>query len=68
MKCIEKDGEIKRVSDRRAAVLVGQGWVYCPKSEWKARRSVHEADTIATDTNRPDWADNAKWVLDDDHR
>jgi len=36
MKCIEKHGDVKRVSDEVAADMVdNKGWVYCPKSKWK---------------------------------
>ena len=38
MKCIKKHGEIKRVSEKKAEMLVAQGWVYCPKHEWKEQR------------------------------
>lgn len=30
--------EIKRVEDSEAVVLLGKGWIYCPKKEWKARQ------------------------------
>ena len=36
MKCMKKDGQFKRVSDQIAALLAKQGWVYCPRWEWKA--------------------------------
>jgi len=32
---------VVRVTDEVAAQRVSQGWVYCPKSEWKASRVVH---------------------------
>lgn len=35
-------------------------------SEIERRTTVREAD-IQTDANRPDWADNTKWISDDDH-
>jgi hypothetical protein len=35
MKCIKKDKEIVRVSDKKAVSLVNSGWDYCPKEEWK---------------------------------
>jgi len=38
MKCVKKDGEIKRVSNEKAAELVEAGWEYCPKSEWKVAK------------------------------
>ena len=34
-KCIQVDGEIKRVSDDEAAAQVKVGARYVPKSEWK---------------------------------
>lgn len=36
MKCIKKDGVVRRVSDHIAEVQVQEGWEYCPKSEYKA--------------------------------
>ena len=40
MKCIRsKDGEIRRVKEEEADLKVFQyGWVFVPKSEWKALR------------------------------
>jgi hypothetical protein len=40
MKCIKsKDGEIRRVKEEEADLKVFQyGWVFVPKSEWKALR------------------------------
>lgn len=40
MKCIKhiKTGEIRRVKDEVAHDLGKKGWVYIPKSEWKAAR------------------------------
>lgn len=39
MKCIEKHGEIRRVSDSDARIFVEKrGWVYCPKWKWKDAR------------------------------
>jgi hypothetical protein len=38
MKCIKKDGEIRRVSDVDADLKVKvHGWVFVPKSEWKTK-------------------------------
>jgi hypothetical protein len=43
MKCVKNSKGIKefrRVSDDEAFALVQtQGWVYCPKSEWKKDRA-----------------------------
>lgn len=39
MKCVKKEGQIKRVSDKLAQDLVAGGdWKYCPKSEWKGSK------------------------------
>lgn len=39
MKCVKKHGEIKRVSNEKAEVMVDEkGWEYCPKHEWKNQR------------------------------
>jgi hypothetical protein len=50
MKCIKsKDGEIRRVSDSDAdnKVLI-HGWVFVPKSEWKAlRKPVQKQEVTA---------------------
>ena len=38
MKCIKKDGEIRRVSDVDADLKVKvHGWSFVPKSEWKTK-------------------------------
>ena len=38
MKCIKKEGVIKRVKDDVAKIAVEEnGWKYCPKSEWKEK-------------------------------
>jgi len=38
MKCIKKDGEIRRVSDVDADVKVKvHGWTFAPKAEWKTK-------------------------------
>jgi hypothetical protein len=36
MKTIKKNDEIKRISDKEAPDMIGKGWKYCPKSEWKS--------------------------------
>lgn len=49
MKCIKSgSGEIRRVTDDQAQGLVGKGWNYCPKQEWKDKGSKQEA--AVTDT------------------
>jgi len=35
MKCVKNGTVIKRVSNEVAAYLVGKGWTYVAKSEWK---------------------------------
>jgi hypothetical protein len=41
MKTLKKSGAFKRVSDNnrkdldKIAILIKEGWNYCPKSEWK---------------------------------
>lgn len=44
MKCIKsKDGEIRRVAELEADQKVANyGWVFVPKSEWKALRPKKE--------------------------
>jgi len=38
MKCIKKDGEIRRVSDVDADNKVKvHGWTFAPKAEWKTK-------------------------------
>jgi hypothetical protein len=50
MKCIKsKEGEIRRVKEEEADLKVLQyGWVFVPKSEWKALRKPNKSD-VATD-------------------
>lgn len=49
MKCIKnKNGEIKRVKDEVADELVKKGWVYVPKSEYKAVNGRGVIDTTVT--------------------
>ncbi len=50
MKCIKsKEGEIRRVKEEEADLKVLQyGWVFVPKSEWKALRKPTKSD-VATD-------------------
>lgn len=39
MKCVKKDGEVRRVSEEQAVRMVEtQGWAFVPKSEWKLVR------------------------------
>lgn len=39
MKCLKNDkNEVKRVSEEHALELLGKGWKFCPKSEWKKDR------------------------------
>jgi hypothetical protein len=39
MKCVKKDGEVRRVSEEQAVRMVTtQGWAFAPKSEWKLVR------------------------------
>ena len=43
MKCVKNGaGEIRRVQNDQAESLIGKGWNYCQKSEWKAKGSKHE--------------------------
>ena len=46
MKCIKsKEGEIRRVKEEEADLKVLQyGWVFVPKSEWKALRKPTKPD------------------------
>jgi hypothetical protein len=38
MKCIEMNGEVKRVSNEEAFELVGTGWKFCAKKVFKAKQ------------------------------
>ena len=49
MKTIKKGDEIKRTFDNMADELVKKGWVYCPKSEWKAINRTQP--TVPIDAN-----------------
>ena len=54
MKCIKsKEGEIRRVKEEEADLKVLQyGWVFVPKSEWKALRkptNPRPSSDLATD-------------------
>jgi hypothetical protein len=54
MKCIKnKEGEIRRVKEEEADLKVLQyGWVFVPKSEWKALRkpiNSRPSSDVATD-------------------
>ncbi len=48
MKCIKsKEGEIRRVKEDEADLKVAQyGWVFVPKSEWKALRKPTKSDVV----------------------
>ena len=49
MKCIKnKSGDIRRVKDEVADEMVNKGWVYVPKSEYKAvnGKGVIEATVV----------------------
>jgi hypothetical protein len=51
MKCIKNaKGEIRRVENDQAEGLIGKGWNYCPKSEWKAKGAKVQAETDTTVT------------------
>ena len=52
MKCIKKHGEIKRLKDSHALELIeaGDGWVYCPKSEWKLKNKKSDKDEKTTNS------------------
>jgi|GEM_PF-3126683 len=53
MKCIKKGEEIKRVKDIHAFELIeaGEGWVYCPKSEWKLKNGKSKKDETQANSN-----------------
>ena len=52
MKCIKKDGEIRRVSDVDADLKVKvHGWVFAPKSEWKTKVRDANKKTVEVDVN-----------------
>jgi hypothetical protein len=54
MKCIKsKEGEIRRVAELEADQKVANyGWVFVPKSEWKALRPKKEdKPKVEVDTN-----------------
>jgi hypothetical protein len=45
MKTVKKKKQIKRVSNAQAEQMVkGEGWKYCPKSEW--REKVRDAKPV----------------------
>ena len=48
MKCIKsKEGEIRRVKEEEADLKVLQyGWVFVPKSEWKALRKPIKTEVV----------------------
>jgi hypothetical protein len=52
MKCIKKDGEIRRVSDVDADNKVKvHGWSFIPKSEWKTKVRDANKKTVEVDIN-----------------
>ena len=53
MKCIKsKEGEIRRVKEEEADLKVLQyGWVFVPKSEWKALRKPTKPDVDKNQAN-----------------
>ena len=52
MKCIKKDGEIRRVSDVDADLKVKvHGWTFAPKSEWKTKVRDANKKTVEVDVN-----------------
>jgi hypothetical protein len=53
MKCIKnKEGEIRRVKEEEADLKVLQyGWVFIPKSEWKALRKPIKPDVANNQAN-----------------
>lgn len=53
MKCIKnKEGEIRRVKEEEADLKVLQyGWVFVPKSEWKALRKPTKPDVANNQAN-----------------
>ena len=52
MKCIKKDGEIRRVSDVDADNKVKvHGWAFAPKAEWKTKVRDANKKTVEVDIN-----------------
>ena len=52
MKCIKKDGEIRRVSDVDADLKVKvHGWTFVPKAEWKTKVRDANKKTVEVDIN-----------------
>jgi hypothetical protein len=52
MKCIKKDGEIRRVSDVDADNKVKvHGWSFIPKSEWKTKVRDINKKTVEVNIN-----------------
>jgi hypothetical protein len=52
MKCIKKDGEIRRVSDADADLKVKvHGWTFAPKAEWKTKVRDANKKTVEVDIN-----------------
>ena len=54
MKCIKnKEGEIRRVKEEEADLKVLQyGWVFVPKSEWKASARAIKSEKQADDQTK----------------
>jgi hypothetical protein len=38
-KCVKKKGKIIRISDKKAAELINEGWEFCPKNEFKKQEA-----------------------------
>ena len=53
MKCVKKNDDIKRVSDKYAEELVSKGWNYIPKKEWKIVRDSAKNKFVPTETTIP---------------
>jgi hypothetical protein len=63
MKCIKKDGEIRRVSDVDADLKVKvHGWTFAPKVEWKTKVRDANKKTVDVDINSEVIVDE---ILDD---
>jgi len=37
-------GEVKRIKEKDAKQVLDTGWAYCPKSEWKNKKSKKKVD------------------------
>lgn len=42
MKCMKKDGVVKKFKDENAILKVKEGWVYVAKKEWKKGTTEEE--------------------------